>query len=125
MPLPTGADAFKDLDVLPILSNERNSFWQFLDFPLSLLPLSTTDKNDSFPATADFQPFNGSIPFTPSSAEVSIQESGDVYSDVDGSHISHPSHSGGASEAATTPSSFDAYVAAKLYYGLGDGALSI
>lgn len=59
-----------------------------------------------------------------------IPEFADVYSNTDGTRVTDTSPSyienaptklSGGSEAATTPSSADADVAAKFYYALGEG----
>ena len=125
MPLPTATEGFQDLDVLPVLSNDPScNFWQFLDF--APLPQSPTG-NGSFSATADLQTLVGSVPFRPSSgvahslSSFGTPESADVYSNTDGTRVTHTSPSpiesgptklSGGCEAATTPSSADAHVAA-------------
>ncbi len=136
MPLPTATAGFQDLDVLPVLSNDPSyNFWQFWDFAP---PPQSPTENGFFPATADLQTFVGSMPFTPSSGEAhslssfGTPEFADVYSNPDGTRVTHTSPSSmgsgpttlsGGCEAATTPSSADAYVAAKflLTHALGDG----
>ena len=129
MPLPTAADGFQDLDVLPLLSNDPScNFWPFFDFPAPQYP----NDNGSFSATADLQAFANSMPFSPSSgmAPSTLSSLGtpdfsaDIYSNNVGigvtqtppSSIESPhSNMNGGSESAMTPSSTDAYVAAKFY----------
>ena len=122
---PTATDGFQDLDVLPVLSTEPDcNFWQFLDFsPPAQLP----PENGSFPATADLQTMDGSMPFMPSSGATYAMGSfgtpdfADAYSNTDATPVTHTSLSSiesgpprlsGGSETAVTPSSPDAYVAA-------------
>ena len=128
MPLPTTTDGFQDLDVLPILSNDSSSdFWQFLDFAA---PPQSPIENGFFSATADLQNLIGSMPLGSSSgvahtlSSFGAPEFTDVYSNTDGTRVTHtspssmesgPSKLSGGSEPATTPSSIDAYVAAKFY----------
>ncbi|MCJ1475045.1 hypothetical protein MMC13_003705 [Lambiella insularis] len=125
MPLPTTTDGFQDLDALPVLSNDPSlNFWQFLDFTP---PPQSPAENGSFSATADLQTLVDSTPFRPSSgvahslSSFGIPEFADMYSNTDATHTppssieSGPTKLGGGSEAATTPSSTDAYVAAKFY----------
>lgn len=138
MPLSTATAGFQDLDVLPVLSNDPGcNFLQSWDFVPPLPPQPTTE-NGFFPATADLQTFGGSIPFTLSSGEThsltnfGTPEFADVYSNPDGTRVSHTSSSSFASgptklsggcQAARTPSSADAYVAAKSLFthALDDG----
>lgn len=139
MPLPTATDGFQDLDVLPVLSNDPScNFWQFLDFAP---PPQSSAENGSFSATADLQTLVGSMPLRQSSgvahslSSFGTPEFADWCSNTDGTRVSHTSPSSiesgptmlsGGCEAATTPSSADAYVAAKflLTYAMGDDTLS-
>ena len=126
MPLPPSTDGFQDLDVLPVLSNDLSwDFWQFLDFPP---PPQSPINHSPFPATADMQAFVGSMPSRPSSSvahslsSFSTQGYSDVFSNMDGAGVSYmspssiesgPTGMNGGSEAAATPISTDAYMAAK------------
>lgn len=125
MPLPTATDGFQDLDVLPVVSNDPSyNFWQFLDFD----PPQSPTESLSVSATADLQTPVGSMPFMPpsgvahSSSSLGTTELANLYSNIDGTRVTHtsppsiesrPTMLSGASEAARTPSSTDAYVAAK------------
>ena len=128
MPLSTATDGFQDFDVLPVLSDDPScNFWQFLDFaPPPQLPT----ENGISSATADLQTLVGSMHFRPSSgvahslSSIGTPEFADAYSNSDGTRVTYTSPSSiesgptklsGGSEAATTPSSTDAYVAAKFY----------
>ena len=128
IPLPTVADGFQDLDLLPVLSNNPSyDFWQFLDFDP---PPQSPTESGSFSATADMQTLVGSIPFRSSLdmahslSSFGTPEFADVYSNTDGTGATQASalsiESGYSklsreSEAATTPSSTDAYLAAKFH----------
>ena len=138
MPLATTTGGFQDFDVLPMLSNDPGyDFWQSLEIAT---PKSPTE-NGYFSATADMQNLSGLVPLRQSSgaaqslSSFGTPEFGDVYSNIDGTRVIHASPSSiasgptklsGRSEAATTPSSADAYVAAKflLTYASGDGSRS-
>ncbi|MCJ1387246.1 hypothetical protein MMC18_000086 [Xylographa bjoerkii] len=92
MPLPTAADGFQGLDVLPVLSNDPSyNFWQFLDFA----PPQSPTENGCFSATADLQMLGGSMPFTPSSdlapslSSFGTPEFDDMYSNTDGTRVTH------------------------------------
>ncbi|KAI4264512.1 MAG: hypothetical protein L6R42_000377 [Xanthoria sp. 1 TBL-2021] len=127
MPLTTATDGFLDLDVLPVLSNDPSwDFWQFLDFPP---PPQSSTEDGHFPATVDLQTLVDSMPSRPSSSvahslsSFSTQGFSNVFSNSDGTGVSYMSplsmESGltrlnGGRGAAMTPSSTDAYIAAKL-----------
>ena len=127
MPLTTSTDGFLDLDVLPVLSNDPSwDFWQFLDFPP---PPQSPMENGHFPATADSQTLGDSMPSRPSSSvahslsSFSTQGFSDVFSSTDGNGVSYmspssiesgPTRLNGGTGPAMTPSSTDAYIAAKL-----------
>ena len=129
MPLSTVPDVIQDLDVLPLLSNDPSSnFWQFLDFAAPPPPSSA--ENGYFPTTADFPTLVGSTPLRPTSGVAhslsgfGTPEFADVYSTTDGTCVTHtplssiesgPTRFSGDSEAATAPSSTDAYGAAKMF----------
>ncbi|RHZ52824.1 putative C6 transcription factor [Aspergillus thermomutatus] len=120
MPFANVADGFPDLDVLPILSNGLSpNFWQFLDFPPP--PPDFHTKEVSFATLGDL----------PGPIGLGTCQFADSYSSTPGTRMTHTSPSslqsepiGLGSDSATTPSSADAYVAAKFYYAMGDGALA-
>ncbi|EAW25557.1 putative C6 transcription factor [Aspergillus fischeri NRRL 181] len=122
MPFANVADGFHDLDVLPILSNGLSpNFWQSLDF--SLPPFESHTKDVSFTTRGD----------PPGAFGLGTSQLADSYSSTPSSRMTHTSPSslqsesiglGGGSDSATTPSSADAYVAAKFYYAMGDGTLA-
>jgi hypothetical protein len=108
-----------DLDVLPILSNGLSpNFWKFLDFP---------------PPPPDFHAKEVSFGDLPDPNGLGSSRFTDLYSSTPGTRMSHTSPSslqsepiglGAGSDSATTPSSTDAYIAAKFYYAMGDGSLA-
>ncbi|EAW12216.1 putative C6 transcription factor [Aspergillus clavatus NRRL 1] len=137
MPFSNVSEGFPDLDVLPILSNDLSpNFWQFLDFPPP--PPEFLSKDGVFGTPGDLHGLVGLRSFpSPSGATQSMHSRGtphfgDAYSSTAGTRMTHTSPSSlegeslglaGGSDSATTPSSADAYVAAKFYYALGDGTL--
>ncbi|KAF4260287.1 hypothetical protein KXV58_002641 [Aspergillus fumigatus] len=121
MPFANVPDGFHDLDVLPILSNGLSpNFWQFLDFPPP--PFDSHPKEVSLATQGD----------PPGAFGLGPSQFPDSYSSTPSTRMTHTSPSlqsesiglGGGSDSATTPSSADAYVAAKFYYAMGDGTLA-
>ncbi|PYH43118.1 putative C6 transcription factor [Aspergillus saccharolyticus JOP 1030-1] len=123
IPFANVADGLPDLDVLPILSSNLSpsNFWQFLDFPPP--PFDSQPKDLAF----------GTLGEMPGSLGLATSQFADSYSSTPGTRMTQTSPSslqsepvglGGGSDSATTPSSADAYVAAKFYYAMGDGTMA-
>jgi hypothetical protein len=137
-PYPNFPDNFPDLNVLPVLSSDLGpSFWQFLDFPPN--PPEFPTKNDFLATSMDWQNMIGLLPVSPVSGTVEsmnglgVPRVTDICNSSSTVHLTHPSplsleseaiELGRGSESATTPSSADSYVAARLYYGMPDGTVS-
>ncbi|KAI2791843.1 hypothetical protein POX_c04722 [Penicillium oxalicum] len=123
-PLANVGDGFHDLDVLPILSNGYSpDFYQYFDFLTPQFEPQPQLKEAPYTTLGDLTgPLGlGTLQFA------------SPYSSVSGTRMTHTSASslqsepiglGGDSDSATTPSSADAYVAAKFYHAMGDGALA-
>ncbi|PKX89458.1 putative C6 transcription factor [Aspergillus novofumigatus IBT 16806] len=120
MPCANAADGVPDLDVLPILSNGLSpNFWQFLEFPSPQFDAHA--KEVLFATLRDPPGFIGA----------GISQFAESYSSIPDTRMnrtspslrSEPIRTSGGGDS-TPPPSADAYVAAEIYYGMGDGTMT-